>query len=63
MNFKKFEFSTKEEGLEKLKDAVLLRNQMGGALYWNIINDNCIEIAVKLENLGVERSELTEIMG
>lgn len=39
LNFSQNEFATVDEGLEKLKEAVKLRNQMGGALYWNILND------------------------
>ncbi len=48
MNFKEHEFSTKEEGLEKLKKAVRLRNSMSGALYWNIMNDDCLRMADQL---------------
>lgn len=55
-------FETKEEGLEKLKNAVNVRNQMGGALYWNICNDDCIDIANKLIELGVERSKIATIL-
>lgn len=55
-------FTTKEQGIEKLKEGVSLRNQMGGALYWNIVNDDCIEIANKLFDMGVEKSELQTIL-
>ena len=34
-----------EGAINFLKQAVKLRNSMGGALYWNIVNDDCIAIA------------------
>lgn len=55
-------FETKEQGIEKLKEGVSLRNRMGGALYWNIINDDCLEMAEKLLCMGVEKSELQTIL-
>lgn len=55
-------FETKEQGLEKLKETVSIRNQMGGALYWNIVNDDCLEIADKLFDMGVTSSEIKEIL-
>lgn len=55
-------FETKEQGLEKLKETVSIRNQMGGALYWNIVNDDCLEITEKLFNMGVTSSEIKEIL-
>ena len=56
------DFETKEQGLEKLKNGVSIRNQMGGALYWNIVNDDCIEMADKLLSMGVDRMELYGIL-
>jgi hypothetical protein len=55
-------FETKEQGLEKLKETVAIRNNMGGALYWNIVNDDCLEIADKLFDMGVPSSEIQEIL-
>ena len=55
-------FETKEQGIEKLKEAVSLRNRMGGALYWNIVNDICLKAAEKLLCMGVEKSELQTIL-
>lgn len=43
------EFSTIEEGETNLKDAESIRDQMGGALYYNIMSDDCEEIRKKLE--------------
>lgn len=62
MNFEQHEFSTKEEGLEKLKGAARLRNQMGGALYWNILNDDCLRMADRLLSMGVSRDTLAGIL-
>ena len=48
---KLLEFTTVEQGEINLKEAIKLRDQMGGALYWNILNDDCIEISRKLTQL------------
>jgi len=45
------EFDTVEEGEKKLQEAYSIRNQMGGELWWNVVNDDCKEIAQKLEDL------------
>jgi hypothetical protein len=45
------DFKTIEQGEKNLKEAYSLRDQMGGALYWNILNDDCREISQKLEDL------------
>lgn len=55
-------FETKEQGLEKLKEAVSARNKMGGALYWNIVNADCEEIADKLFSMGMSMSEIQKIL-
>lgn len=55
-------FETKEEGIEELKEGVKLRNQMGGALYWNIINDDCVRMAENLLDMGVPKAELEAIL-
>lgn len=46
-----WEFKTIEQGEKNLKEAYNLRDQMGGALYWNALNDDCKEISQKLEDL------------
>ena len=55
-------FETIEQGLEKLKDGVEIRNKMGGAMFWNIVNEDCIEMADKLFSMGVEKAELNSIL-
>ena len=62
MNLKIFEFETLEQGMEKLKDAVTARNQMGGSLYWNIVNDDCLEIADRLYEMGGDKAEIVKIL-
>ncbi len=56
MNYmqKWFNFSTIEEGKQNLKEAMELRDNMGGALYWNLCNDDCIEISRKLSDMEAE---------
>ncbi len=43
----KLEDLTEENCLDALRNEVALRNKMGGALYWNIVNDDCQQIADK----------------
>lgn len=62
MNNPQFDFETKEQGLENLKQVISIRNKMGGALYWNIMNDDCIEIALKLQSMGVSSDEINAII-
>lgn len=57
------DFTTNEEGIEKLKEAVKLRDQMGGAMYWNIMNEDCCEIADKLSRMGADRDQISAILG
>lgn len=65
MNYlhKNLQFATFEEGLEKLKDAVSIRDKMGGAMYWNILNDDCCEIANAIRQQYGRREEIGEILG
>lgn len=68
MNYmqKQAEFTTKEAGVENLKEAVKARDQMGGAMYWTLLNEDCCEIANKIVGLGVtaeEKEEIANILG
>lgn len=56
-------FETFEEGLEQLKKAVAIRNKMGGAMFWNIMNDDCCEIANSIRQKFGRREEIGEILG
>lgn len=59
----KSDFDTIEIGIERLKDAVSLKEQMCGNLYYNILEDNCCTIANKLLAMGANRDEISKIMG
>lgn len=64
MNYlqKNLEFTTVEEGEKQLADAYAIRDKMGGALYYNILTDDCHEIAMKLERLKSEQKEASKIV-
>lgn len=49
---------TKEEAFSKLKEVTKLRNNMCGAMWWNILNDECLKIADKCIQLGIEREKV-----
>jgi hypothetical protein len=57
------EFSSIDEGKEKLKKAIGIRDSMGGVLYFNICNDDCAELANKLVVAGADREEISAIIG
>ena len=61
MNY--LEFKTTDEGLDNLKKAVSLRDQMGGALYFNIIDGDCLRIADKLTSMGADNNTIAKIGG
>lgn len=52
-----------EDGIESLKQLVNLRDQMGGAMYWNILNADCCELANILQKRGADREVISEILG
>lgn len=56
------DFETVEEGMKKLKNGISIRDKMGGALYYNILNDDCYEIAQKLVSMGAKRSEVFALL-
>jgi hypothetical protein len=64
MNFEVYgSFQTKEQGIEKLKQAVEIRDKMGGAMYFNMLNDDCCEIANRLTAMGADKKEIGNIIG
>lgn len=64
MNFETFsKFNSLEEGKEQLKKAVQLRDQMGGALYFNMMNDDCCELGNKLVEMGANKEEIGKLIG
>ena len=62
MNMLNGDFKTKEEGMEELKKGISLRNQMCGALYYEILDDDCHEIAKRLISMGADRSEVMAML-
>lgn len=54
---------TTEEGIERLKKSVETRNKMGGAMYWNIMNEDVCELANQLSKRGVDQTLLSSIIG
>jgi hypothetical protein len=63
MNYLSIDFKTLEEGIRALKEAVEIRDKMGGAMYYNILNDDCCSIANKLTSMGANREEVGKILG
>jgi hypothetical protein len=63
MNYLSFKTTTLPERIEELKKAVQTRDEMGGALYWNMINDDCFEMADQLVKMGGNKDELAKILG
>lgn len=63
MNFMDDSFTTIEKGIEELKRAVDLRNSMGGAMYYNMLNEDVLRIADKLIGMSADKSKLEGIMG
>ncbi len=49
--------------LNELKEKANLRDQMGGALYFNILNDECCQIANKCLTAGCDKVEIEAILG
>ncbi len=56
------DFETIEEGIEKLKKAVELRNQMGGALFFNVCEEDCLKLANELAEAGADRGTMWSIL-
>lgn len=54
---------SKEDALKKLKQTVDIRDSMCGDLYWNVLNDECCQIANKCRTLGIDRDEIASLLG
>ena len=52
----------KEGLLAQLKEKIRLRNMMGGALYWNVLNDECWNLAERCKSAGCTKEEIYEIL-
>lgn len=55
--------STPEQALDELRQRVQLRDKMGGNLHWNVLNDECCQIANKCAELGCDRETIESILG
>ena len=54
--------STPEDYLNKLMESVNLRNKMCGSMYYNIINDDCKELADRCVSMGYSVMEIQDIL-
>ncbi len=65
MNYmqKNLQFETVEDGYNQLIDAVKARDMMGGAMYWNILNEDACEIARAVLAKGGDRKHISSILG
>ncbi len=57
------DFSEIDNGVKNLKSAVTIRDSMGGAMYWQICEDDCLRLADKLSAAGVDKQEIASIGG
>ena len=57
------DYETIEIGMEELKKGIETRDKMGGSLYWNILNDECLKLADKLVSSGANKEEIAKIAG
>lgn len=65
MNYmhEQLKFETYEQGVGNLKKAVEIRDKMGGAMYWSIMNEDCCEIANAISSKYGRKPEISEILG
>jgi hypothetical protein len=52
-----------KNAMEMLLRRVAIRDQMGGALYWNILNEECCLIADRCAVLGGDKRKIGSILG
>jgi len=55
MNIFNKDFQTIEEGEKLLAKVRATRDQMGGALYWNVVNADMLEIEQKLNMMKIDK--------
>jgi hypothetical protein len=56
------DYKTPQEGIEKLRQHVILRNSMITKHHWGIVNDECVALANKLEEYGTDIALVTDIL-
>lgn len=57
------EFTSVDEGIQKLKKAVNMRDQMSGAMYFQMCGEDCLCLADELSALGVDKNVIASIGG
>jgi hypothetical protein len=57
------DLDTKEKAMEQLIRTVSLRNRMGGALYFNVLNAEACMIAERCIELGIDRTVIEATLG
>lgn len=56
------QFTTIEQGKENLKQAVEIRDRVGGQLHWALLNADVCEIARKLKKMKAPAREVNAIV-
>ncbi len=52
-----------EEAMKLLREQVRLRNQMGGKLYFDVLNDECCQLGNRARELGGSYAEIADTIG
>ena len=55
--------SEQETLLGELMDKVSIRDKMGGDMWWNVLNDECCQLANKCAENGCDKNVIKEILG
>ena len=54
------EFETVDQGIAALTNKKALRDKMGGAMWWNVLNDECLKLADDITALAKKQGTYTE---
>lgn len=57
------EFTDINQGMEKLRKNIAIRDEMGGAMYRQICEDDCLRLANKLSAAGADKKAIAAIGG
>lgn len=61
LNNKTINEATAEECIKGCRKAAEIRNQMGGAMYWNMLNEQCHMLYDACREKGVEQDTMSEL--
>lgn len=53
-------FETIDQGMTALTEKKALRDKMGGAMWWNVLNDECLKLADDITALARVQGAYTE---